>query len=494
MHRSIAAWDKRDPLQRAAERRRMSATSTTPLGVENARSAQVFERMSQGVWHVDSRGQTTFVNTRMSKMLGHGPKDLMAHPPLFFVHEEDRGRIAARIAARRLGERDEYECRLAHKDGSWVSVSVEAEPLCLDDGEFDGVLALISDIGERKRAEESQHESKARYQRLVEAIPGILYTYSDEEGGGYYSPQVEKVLGYSAAHLLEHPRLWHDSIHPADLPSVQRAISDRSADTYEVEYRIKDAGQNWRWLLDRFVRIARAGGGSIVEAVALDITARKQAEDEVRALSRAVEQSPLSVVITNRSGAIEYVNPYFERSTGYTRDEVLGNNPRFLKSGTMLAKTYHDMWAAISAGGEWRGELCNRRKNGELFWESAVVSGVRNGDGQISHYLAVKEDITDRKRAEAELAQSQDLLVNLARVVPGVIYQYRLYPDGRSAFPYSSPGMSGIYEVTPEEVREDATPVFGRLHPEDHDRVSEAIMASARTLSTFYCEFRVVLP
>ncbi len=92
------------------------------------------------------------------------------------------------------------------------------------------------------------------------------------------------------------------------------------------------------------------------------------------------------------------------------------------------------------------------------------------------------------------MAQSRVLLENLARLVPGVIYQYRLYPDGRSAFPYSSPGMNDIYEVTPEEVREDATPVFGRLHPDDYDNVASAIGESARTLQTFYCEFRVVLP
>jgi len=97
-------------------------------------------------------------------------------------------------------------------------------------------------------------------------------------------------------------------------------------------------------------------------------------------------------------------------------------------------------------------------------------------------------------KADQQLAQSQSLLENLARLVPGVIYQYRLYPDGRSAFPYSSPGMNDIYEVTPEEVREDATPVFGRLHPDDYDDVANAIGESARTLQTFYCEFRVVLP
>jgi PAS domain S-box-containing protein len=106
----------------------------------------------------------------------------------------------------------------------------------------------------------------------------------------------------------------------------------------------------------------------------------------------------------------------------------------------------------------------------------------------------VFSDVTDRRLAEERLKKSYDLLDNLARMVPGVVYQFRLYPDGRSAFPYSSPGMKDIYEVSPDEVKEDAAPVYGRLHPEDSESVATAIQESARTLNTFYCEFRVVLP
>ncbi len=255
-------------------------------------SAQMFERMSQGVWQVDSAGKTIFANTRMSAMVGYSRAEFAALPMLSFVGDEARGWFAARMASRNRGEWDERECRLAHKDGSWISVLVEAAPLYGEGGEFDGTLALVSDLSDHKRAEEILSESEARYRRLVEAIPGILYTYSDEQGGSYYSPQVERVLGYSAEHLLENPGLWHDSIHPADVSSVDRALQERSSDVCELEYRIKDAGQNWRWLLDRFVRVARPGGGSIIEGLAIDITARKQAEDEMRALSRAGGTEP----------------------------------------------------------------------------------------------------------------------------------------------------------------------------------------------------------
>jgi PAS domain S-box-containing protein len=112
----------------------------------------------------------------------------------------------------------------------------------------------------------------------------------------------------------------------------------------------------------------------------------------------------------------------------------------------------------------------------------------------VNYFADIAWEVAERKQAEENLKKSHELLENLARLVPGVIYQYRLYPDGRSAFPYASPGMNDIYEVTPAEVQEDATPVFGRLHPEDSDRVANSIQESARTLQTFYCEFRVILP
>ena len=134
-----------------------------------------------------------------------------------------------------------------------------------------------------------------------------------------------------------------------------------------------------------------------------DISERRQAEEQVRKLSRAVEQSPSIVMLTNRHGEIEYVNPKFVEVTGYSREQVLGKNPRFLKSGEMPPGEYERLWERVQAGGEWRGEFHNRRRNGELYWESASISGLRGPDGEITHFVAVKEDITARKELEAEV-------------------------------------------------------------------------------------------
>ena len=141
----------------------------------------------------------------------------------------------------------------------------------------------------------------------------------------------------------------------------------------------------------------------------IDVTQRKEAEQQVLTLSRAVEQSPASVVITDTLGNIEYVNPKFTEMTGYEPDEVSGRNPRLLKTGHTPAEEYQRLWTTITGGGIWTGEFLNKRRDGSLFWESAVISGVRDNDGKIIHYLGIKEDITERKRIEEMLRQSQKM-------------------------------------------------------------------------------------
>jgi PAS domain S-box-containing protein len=124
-----------------------------------------------------------------------------------------------------------------------------------------------------------------------------------------------------------------------------------------------------------------------------------------------VEQSPSIVIITNNKGCIEYVNPKFTQVTGYTLEEMSGENPRTLKSGETSPEEYRHLWQTITDGQEWRGEFHNRKKSGELYWESASISPIRNTDGEISHFVAVKEDITERKRLASEVeVRNQELL------------------------------------------------------------------------------------
>ncbi len=176
----------------------------------------------------------------------------------------------------------------------------------------------------------------------------------------------------------------------------------------EVQMRRKDGQIFWGSLRGQAIDPQRVHEGSIW--IFTDISERRAAEQQTRKLLRAVEQSPVSIVITDRNGLIEYVNPRFTQVTGYSRKESLGRNPRILKSQRTAPETYVEMWQHLLAGSEWRGVLCNRRKNGQLFWEDASISPIFDEQGAITHFLAVKEDISARKRNEDTLRQSLALL------------------------------------------------------------------------------------
>jgi PAS domain S-box-containing protein len=161
------------------------------------------------------------------------------------------------------------------------------------------------------------------------------------------------------------------------------------------------AGASDYLLKDRLTRLGAAVRRSLLEAG--QRRARREAEERLRLLFHAVEQSPAMIAITDAAGNIEYVNPRFTAVTGYTRDAVLGSNSRILKSGHTSPAEYAQLWKTITAGGEWRGEFFNRRRNGESFWESAAISPVRDDAGQITHFIKVAEDITERKRMDEAL-------------------------------------------------------------------------------------------
>ncbi|MEN8254034.1 MAG: response regulator [Verrucomicrobiota bacterium] len=158
---------------------------------------------------------------------------------------------------------------------------------------------------------------------------------------------------------------------------------------------------------ERFLQVATKTLATIIE--------RKRAEDMLRKLSIAVEQSPATVVITDIDGNIEYVNPMFTEKTGYTAEEAIGQNPRILKSDGTPSETYEDLWKTLTSGDIWRGEFLTKKKNGDLYWEAASISPIRTKTGRATHYVAVKEDVTERKRIEEELRRATAMAEQASR-------------------------------------------------------------------------------
>ncbi len=219
--------------------------------------------------------------------------------------------------------------------------------------------------------------------------------------------------------------------------------------------------------------------GEVIQMIeySQDITERKQADQELRKLSGAVEQSPSIVVITDVKGSIEYVNPKFTEITGYTYDEAIGQNPRILKSDRLPPEFYKDMWDTIASGNEWRGEFCNRKKNGDLHWESASISPIRNASDEITHYVAVKEDVTERKKMEEEIGRI-NFLSDIA---------LELTKCGYWHIDYSEPDYYYQSERAAEILGEHPKP-DGRYHLQDewYARLIEANPEAAQKTSERY--------
>lgn len=222
-----------------------------------------------------------------------------------------------------------------------------------------------------------------------------------------------------------------------------------------------------------------------------DITERHQTEERLRQLSIAVEQSPASVVITDLDAAIEYVNPRFTEVTGYSAAEVIGHNSRMFQSSLTPKEVHAELWRQLSCGLAWHGELIDRRKNGDIYWEDSQIAPVKDASGKVTHYLAIKTDISARKQLENERQEALSRLQKIASRVPGVIYQFLLRPDGSSCFPYASDAMRENFRLSPEDVREDASKVFATFHPDDLAGVVASIQSSANDLSPWRQELRV---
>jgi diguanylate cyclase (GGDEF)-like protein/PAS domain S-box-containing protein len=151
-----------------------------------------------------------------------------------------------------------------------------------------------------------------------------------------------------------------------------------------------------------------------------DVTERKQTELRLLQLHKAVEQSPVSVVITDIKGNIEYVNPFFSQLTGYQINEVFGKNPRIIQSGNTSPETYAEMWETIRSGRVWRGELLNKKKNGEPYWEVEMIAPVIDSEGVIVNYIAIKEDITQQKESASRLREAYDRLEEQMKEIQGL--------------------------------------------------------------------------
>lgn len=281
---------------------------------------------------------------------------------------------------------------------------------------------LDNRVSEPDRAKESLETNEERYRFLTENIKDVIWVFDlEDKSFSYVSPSVELLLGYTIDEIMakgfdEVLALFSFSKGREDieikLASYLQNPASLHLDPIEEKMIRKDGALVWVETIANCHTNEETGRFQMV-GVSREITARKQIEATLRKLSRAVEQSASAIMVTNKEGIIEFVNPAFEHTTGYNQQEVAGQKPSILKSGLTSSETYKNLWETISQGQVWRGELLNRKKNKDLYWEYVVISPVRDTDGQITDYVAVKDDITARKQAEATMKQYTQSLEEL---------------------------------------------------------------------------------
>jgi len=260
-------------------------------------------------------------------------------------------------------------------------------------------FGLIIIINQRVSAEEV--ESQKKFRLIFETSPDFIFI-SSLENGTILEVNREFVAGFYKEDLIGKTTVSLGLFkNPKERENVVQVLKrDGHCENFELEFVKKD-GTTIVGLTSS--KIIELNGEMCILNIARDITERKTIDKTLNVLSQAIEQSPASIVITDINGNIEYVNRKFSEITGYSYEEAMNENPKVLKSDYHSEEYYKNLWETILIGKEWRGEFHNKKKNGELYWESAIISPIFNNRGDIIQILAIKEDISERKRLENEL-------------------------------------------------------------------------------------------
>lgn len=291
---------------------------------------------------------------------------------------------------------DNSEQTLLKPGGTRIPILKNAVAFTMYDRQY--ILESFVDISERQRTQEILEQHNHFLRTIIESLTHPFYVVDMENYNVVLANSAARGGAMSEAHTCY--QLTHDRNTPCDgkdhLCPLRKVRQTRGEVTME-HLHVDAEGRPRTVEVHGYPVFDESGAVRQMIEYSIDITERKEAEEEINKLYRAVEQSPATVVITDTEGIIEYVNPRFTQLTGYTLKEAIGQNPRILKSDTMSPDVYKTLWDTIKGGGEWRGEFLNKKKSGDLFWEEAHISPIFDKDDNMTHFLAIKQDITERK-------------------------------------------------------------------------------------------------
>ena len=305
--------------------------------------------------------------------------------------------------------------KLISRNAEEYHIADSGAPIMDTKGKTMGVVMVFRDVTDEYHMQEHLKESERQLKKAQAIGRTGSWKFELNTGRVIASDEALKIYGVDPSKPLtikevqNIPLPEYREMLDKELEGLIKGESD-----YEVEFRIKRPSDG------RIINIYSVAEydprENSVSGIIMDVTAKKQAEKRLRLLSHSVEQSPVSIVITDRKGTIEYVNSAFEKQTGHSFNEVKGKNPRILNSGHHPESFFENLWKTILSGEAWQGEVLNKKKDGKLFWENIIISPIMSGEGDISHFISVRENVTEKKKMLQELvvakerAEESDLL------------------------------------------------------------------------------------
>lgn len=375
-----------------------------------------------GIMFLNQNGDIDYVNQTAEQILGLSKEKILQrsyNDPKWQITDENGDPISDDQLpfnqAMKTGK-PIYEAKhgIHLPDGHWKLLSINSAPIINGSPQIKGVVATIMDVTEQKKIEKDLAEKQQQLQVAYEAA----------ELGTWHHDMIENRISFNE-NGLKHYGLLRSGVpieevfrrvHSDDIDRLQdefiKTTAPGSGGEFATQYRVRHDDGSIRWL-QVHVRVKFEGEGTSSRPIvgfgtSQDITDQKETEAELKKLYKGVEQSPAMVLITDFEGAIEYVNPQFLKTTGYSWKEVQGKNPRFIQSGETPKGTYQELWDTIKAGDTWQGEFVNRKKNGETYIFATSISPIDNEKGNITNFIAVGEDITRRRENEKRIARALD--------------------------------------------------------------------------------------
>ncbi|WP_050770674.1 PAS domain S-box protein [Chlorobium ferrooxidans] len=379
----------------------------------------ITEQMSEIVFITDSSGQISFISPAIEKITDYKPHEVIGQRFTDFLSEEEVPSALSAYKEVMLKQSTTHVIvlKFMRKNGTFFFGEVHVQ--YYHESGYSGTIGVIHDISERNRCERTRIEyekklldGKQFLQNIYDTVNHSVFVIDVLPDGSYRYKSInrlheirtglknEAISGKSPREVLE------PDVAATVTGYYDRCIHKGSSTEYEETHMFKGKLSWWRTILNP----VRNDSGHIYRIIgtSTNITEHKLTEEKLKTLSFAIQQSPTVVVITDPEGNIEYINPTFTEHTGYTEKEVIGQNPRILKSGLMEDSVYEEFWKTILAGNVWHGEFHNKKKNGELYWEDAIVSAIVNQKGVITNFVAVKEDITEKKKLWVDLIASKE--------------------------------------------------------------------------------------